>query len=468
MRAVRISNLYRLGLTGVGTILFIIASFWGCSFNDEGGDEPRSDLLLAEVKLQDVVVEVSATGVIEPIRVIEIKSKASGEIIGMPVETGDIVAAGAILIQIDTVDVASDLRQATADLATRRVQIQITERQLERASDLLDAGMIPQDEYDRSLLDATMSRSNLIRAQTDLERARERRNDTVVRAPVAGTILSKSVERGQIIASATSQVSGGTTLLEMADLSRVQIRSLIDETDIGKVMTGQSVNVRVDAYPNQAFSGEILKVEPEGIVERDITFFPVLVHIDNTDRLLRSRMNTTVGIHIDRRDSVLALTNDAVKTIQEAMVIAPMLGIEADSIRALLTPPGTRLKQADFADRAQRQRPERPRDGGGFGGMRGGERGRMGSSGASSMRTDRTTIARNPRNRAVVFIADSAGFHPIVIKTGIQNWSVTEIVGGLSEGDPVLIPPSPLIAQQFQEFRERMQRWSALPGLGGS
>jgi len=443
------------GILSIGVVM-------GCDGNGDMANNTRKDLLAAVVKRQDVVVEVSATGTIEPIRVIEIKSKASGEILNLPVETGDTVKRSALLAQIDTTDVAAEVRQQTADLAAQRARFQIAQRQAQRARDLFSSGMISQDELDQAQLDYTNAQSNLIRTETELQRAQDRFSDTVVRAPSDGTIISKSVEVGQIIASATSQVSGGTTLMTMADLSRVQIRSLIDETDIGKIKPGQDVTVRVDAIQNRVFRGQILKVEPQGIVERDITFFPVIVEIDNDERMLLPSMNASVDIHIDRRTNVLALTNDAVKTTQQAFSIAPMLNIDPDTIRSLLA-------SAAGVDTTKRVLGEDalPPPGSGMGlglGMGGGPGGRppSGSSGGRVSRNNRPAV---DMNRAVVFVADSLKYRPVVIQTGIQNWEVTEVLGGLHEGDTVVIPPSPLIAQQFQEFRDRMQARSGLPGL---
>jgi HlyD family secretion protein len=438
---------HRWILRFLGITIFLSGVIVGCGERGRSNESARTDLLIARTERQDVIVEVSATGVIEPIRIVEIKSKASGEIIRMPVETGDVVSRGDVLVQVDTIEVATNLRQRTADLATRHAEQQIAERQLTRAEELFQAGMISRDELDRAVLQATTSRSNVIRAETELERAREWRRDTIVRSPISGTILSKNVEEGQIIASATSQVSGGTTLLKMADLSRVQVRALVDETEIGKVRSGQRATVKVDAFPGRIFTGDILKVEPEGRVERDITFFPVLIHIDNSEGLLRPGMNTTVDVHIDRRNAAIALTNDAVTTIPQALQIAPMLGIDPEKIRSLASiESAPAARTSERSPRPEGRRGERP--------MR-----------SEWERPDRTAVApQTQRGQAVVFVADSAGFRPLVVSTGIQNWNVTEITSGLSEGDEVIIPPSPLIAQQFEQFRERIRRWSALPG----
>ena len=469
-----------------------LAALAGCSRNT--GAETDIDLLLVPVERRDIVVQVSATGIIEPIRIIEIKSKASGEIIRMPVETGDVIAKGALLAQVDTTDVAAALRQSEADLDVVRARLIIAGRQRARADTLLRRGMISADEYDRAILEHTTARANLIKTETSVQQARERVDDTVVRAPSTGTIISKTVEQGQIIASATREVTGGTTLLKMADLTRVQVRALVDETDLGKVRSGQRVTVQVDAFPERTFHGSILKVEPQAVDQQSITFFPVLIHIDNEDGVLRPGMNANVDIHILRRDGVLALPSEAIKTVRNAALTAPLLGLNPDSVReALATPP----KPSDMPPASPDV--ESPL---------GGERGRLamrpegdgppGQPGRPGMARDpetrrllrsldpearRKLRSAEPEERrrmieeirqgqgaeldraetaetAVVFVRETHGVRPVLVYTGAQTWEYTEIVSGLAEGAQVVVPPSASLAQQSQEFRERVQRWS--------
>ena len=110
-----------------------------------------------------------------------------------------------------------------------------------------------------------------MRATTNLDLAKQRLEDATVVAPVSGTIIDKPVSLGQVIASATGSVTGGTTLLKMADLTKVRVRALVNETDIGNVRAGQPARVTVDAYPERPFQGVVEKIEPQAVVsaERD-------------------------------------------------------------------------------------------------------------------------------------------------------------------------------------------------------
>lgn len=436
----------------------------GCNNQSRAG--VNGSLSTVTVQHRDVVVQVSATGTVEAIRVIEIKSKASGAILRLPVETGQVVKAGALLAQVDTTDVAAQVRQASADLDVARARLAIAVRKKERADDLLRQGMISQDEYDQDVLELQTARATVIKSETSLDQAGERLSDTVVRAPSDGTILSKSVEEGQIIASAISQVSGGTTLLKMADLKRVQVRVLVDETDFGKVAAGQPATVKVDAYPNTQFQGSILKMEPEAITQQSITFFPVLIQIDNEEGLLKPGMSADVEVHVLRRDNVLAIANDAIKTPRSALLTAPLLGLNADSVEVLLAAArsrGPHIGGQPGQPSAERQAPQ-PRLPTGTPGAGRRPEGppAAGSRPSGGLGAAAGMGGKSPEQAgvAVVFLRNANGIEPRVIRIGAQNWDYAEVLSGLEEGATVVIPPSATLAQQSQQTRERAQRMS--------
>ena len=121
-----------------------------------------------------------------------------------------------------------------------------------------------------------------------------------ITAPLEGSILQKSVEEGQVIQSASQNVSGGTTLFVMAKLLEMQVRTLVDETDMGQIRAGMPATVRVEAFPDQIFEGYVEKIEPQAVVQQSVTVFPVIVHLDNREGELRPGMNAEVEILIDQ------------------------------------------------------------------------------------------------------------------------------------------------------------------------
>ncbi|HET7904327.1 MAG TPA: efflux RND transporter periplasmic adaptor subunit, partial [Candidatus Eisenbacteria bacterium] len=260
-------------------------------------DAPASSALAFEaVGRRTLVVTIEATGTVEPINLVEVKSKASGQIVRMPVEVGSVVRPGALLVQIDTVDVMNDFRQASAALVAARVQAEVAAAQKKRAEELYASQTMTAQERESALLTDANAQSSLVRAGTELENARLRLQDATVRAPIAGTVLEKPVAVGQMIASATSSVSGGTTILKMADLRRIRVRALVPESDIGGVRAGMPAAISVDAYPNRRFEGRVEKVEPQAVVQQSVTMFPVLLSIDNEEGLLLPGMNGEVVV----------------------------------------------------------------------------------------------------------------------------------------------------------------------------
>ena len=215
------------------------------------------------VERRDIVVSAQAAGAIQPDTTVEVKSKASGEILQLNAETGQTVQRGALLVRIDPRNARNALAQAQADLDVARAQLANATSQKRRADELFTSRSITEQEHEQALLDFANAKAAVVRGQVSVDNARIQLEDADVRAPVTGTIIEKDVERGTVIASATSNVSGGTTLLKMANLKLVQVRTLVDETDVGKVQPGQRATVTVDAYPNRTFDGTVLKIEPQ-------------------------------------------------------------------------------------------------------------------------------------------------------------------------------------------------------------
>ena len=116
----------------------------------------------------------------------------------------------------------------------------------------------------------------------------------------------------------------------------MQVRTLVDETDVGKFQAGLSATVTVDAFPNRPFTGTVLKIEPQAQTEQNVTMFPVLVRIDNKEGLLRPGMNAEVEVHVGQRDSVLAVPNAALRTARDVGSAAQVLGLSPAAVQQQL------------------------------------------------------------------------------------------------------------------------------------
>ena len=302
-------------------------------FRSNGEEETEQMYQLMTVEQRDIVVAASAAGTVEPIRTIEVKSKASGEIFELHVETGDVVRAGQLLVRVDPRVPQATLRQAQADLELAEAQLENAQAQLRRAEGLFETQSITEEEYDNTRLSVASANAQLVRAQRSLSDAEIAAEDTDVRAPGDGVIIQKNVEVGTVISSATREVGGGTILLQMANLDTVQVRSLVDETDIGKISEGLDVTILVDAFPNRPFGGNVLRIEPQATVAQNVTMFPVLIRIPNSDGLLRPGMNAEVEVHVGAKYGVAAVPNAALRIDgTDVTSAAEVLGFDPEDV----------------------------------------------------------------------------------------------------------------------------------------
>jgi HlyD family secretion protein len=310
-------------------LLLALATLPSC----KGDGEEATRVQTVPVERRDIVVDAEATGVVEPINVIEVKSKASGQIERMPVETGTRVKPGDLLVQVDTRDVRNQYNQSLADLRAAQARVAVASAQRKRSEDLFTQQIITAQELETAQLDYANAQAQATRADASLDLAQQRLDDATVRAPLAGTIIEKAVSTGQVITSATGAFGGGTLLLKMADLSQVRVRALVNETDIGNIQAGQQATVTVDAYPDRPFRGLVEKIEPQAVVQQNVTMFPVLVAVSNREGLLMPGMNGEVSVLVERRENVISVPIDAVRPPRDIAAAAAALGLNADSVR---------------------------------------------------------------------------------------------------------------------------------------
>ena len=297
-------------------------------------DQKAIPVSTVAVTRRDIVIDAQATGVVEPINVVEVKSKASGQIVKMTVETGSLVKPGDLLVQIETRDTKNQYDQTAAAFSAARSKLDVSTAQKKRADDLFKSRIITATEHEAAELDFANARSQLVAATTSMDLSKQRLEDATVTAPVGGTIIERTVSLGTVITSATGAFGGGTTLLKMADLGKVRVRALFNETDIGQVRPGQTATVTVDAYPDRRFMGLVEKIEPQAVIQQNVTMFPVLVTLENGEGLLKPGMNGETNVMVEQRTGVLAVPNDAVRNTREAAATAPILGLNPDTVRA--------------------------------------------------------------------------------------------------------------------------------------
>jgi len=481
----------------VGVLAALAFGGWWLWQRDSEAETEQTALASAPAERRDIEVVAEAAGLVEPVQVVEVKSNASGKLLGVYAETGDRVEKGTLLAEIDPRDVQSAVDQAQADDESAKVRLTIAEAEQRRSERLLQEGILSAQEVDATKEATASAKATLVRAETALRLAREKRQDVTIRAPTAGTILERNVEPGQIIASATSNVSGGTTLFRMADLTTMEIRANVDEVDIGTVHPDQQARVTVEAYPNRTFVGKVAKIEPQAVVEQNVTMFPVLVRLDNSQGLLKVGMNAEVTFEVARRTNVVAVPNAAVVGMKDARTAAMALGVDLSSLQQTAGSAGS--GQADQAapggetagvsrDRCM-ELFQKLRSGGGPGSLSDDERATMrqcreqfqrshgggpGGPGATSRNGSgpgAASAADSDETRpGLVFVESPDGaIEPRRVTFGLSDWEYTEVAQGLQAGEQVVLVSAAQLQLQQKQLAERVrQRFGGPLGTGNS
>jgi HlyD family secretion protein len=358
-----------------------------------------------EVDTKELELTVEASGTVEAISSIEIKSKASGEILFLGAEIGDFIKKGEVLARIDQRTPQNNLEQASADLDVAKVRLANAESQFLRSEKLHKEGSISDKAFEDAQEAFSSAKSQYVRSNVFLENAKISLDDTLVRSPIDGTIISRAAEVGQVITSPTSAVGGGTLLMEMADLNKVRVRALIDEIDIGKINIGQEVTLRVSAYRDRKFTGVVSKIEPQAKEDQNVTTFPVLIDIENRDNLLLIGMNTDVEIEIIKEEVALALPAGSLRTRKDVRSVAMLLGLSANEVSSFLE-------------------------------------GNVEGEGYTSF---------------IVFKDTGSGPEMAWVKVGKTDLNNVELISGLNRSDVVYVLPSEGLIRYQQRFSERLR-----------
>lgn len=307
---------------------------------------------IAKVERIDLTRSVVATGKIQPVRQVEIKSKASGIIQSLPVNFGDFVRKGQVLCELDRNDLLPRLNEARAALSVNQAQIETARADLEkykvdaagpdveflrrdrdRARKLFGEGLIASEKrdeaeknYEMAVNKQASAAANLRSAQAAITKAQaqfDQQNAVVARSeedlrnatitsPIDGVVLSRDSEIGGAVSSILTMGSGATLIMTLGDLSEVYVKGKVDESDIGKVYLEQPARITVESFKDQKFAGRVTKISPMGTEKDNVTTFEVRVSISNESRKLRALMTANAEILLEERKSVLAIPEGAV------------------------------------------------------------------------------------------------------------------------------------------------------------
>lgn len=307
---------------------------------------------LAKVEKGDLAKSVVATGKVEPITKVEVKSKASGIVKKLLVEYGDRVKKGQLLAQLDKVEIEAGVEQSRAALLAADANLNGAEADYERAKVDAESPDIPllKRAYDRaeqmakdgvvseSALDdaekgykMAVNKQNVARAQMTVLKAKiaqsqaevardqaslkqfiEQLSYTDITSPIDGIVLSRDVEMGDAVSSILVLGSSATLVMTLGDTSQVYVKGKVDESDIGRVYLGQPARIKVESFKDKTFKGVVTKISPMGVEKDNVTTFEVRVSIDNPGGELKAEMTANAEIILDEHKSVLQIPEGSI------------------------------------------------------------------------------------------------------------------------------------------------------------
>lgn len=307
---------------------------------------------LSEASKGDIARSVVATGKVEPLTKVEVKSKSSGIVQKLLVDAGDRVRAGQVLAELDKEQLQSNVAESEANLEAAQAaqlaaeaayqkdlvdaegpDVPFLQKDMDRAHDLFQQGLIAQNvmqdaekNYQMALnkqtsagRSAQMSKAQVAKAKAQvaqarasLESANENLKYSTITSPMDGVVLSRDVEVGDAVSSILVLGSQATLVMTLGDTSEVYVKGKVDEADIGKVYLGQPAHIVVESFKDKTFQGKVTKIAPLGVEKDNVTTFEVRVSIANPGGELRANMSANAEIILEEKTNVLLIAEGAV------------------------------------------------------------------------------------------------------------------------------------------------------------
>lgn len=278
----------------------------------------------ASVTRGDIVSVVASTGTLSAVTTVQVGSEITGIVESLGADFNDIVHKGQILAKLDQSLYKTTLEQARAALASAkadaeryRVTQAAAETTLSRASELHDQQLMTDEDFQaaetdsRSAAAQVASADAMVRqAQSAVDTAEVNLSKTIIESPIDGVVVARSVDVGQTVSANTS---APTLFILAADLSKMEVDASIDESDVGRIKTGQAVTFHVDAFTDETFTGKVLQVRLNPTVDSNVVTYTTIIDAPNPTFKLKPGMTATLAIEVGRHDNVLRVPAAALK-----------------------------------------------------------------------------------------------------------------------------------------------------------
>ena len=282
------------------------------------------DVRTANVTQGDVVDSVGATGALEAVTTVNVGSQVSGIIQDLLVDYNSIVREGDVIMRLDPVLFETQLEQARANLIRAEADVERLRVarddslvKLRRAEDLAERELISLTELEaaqvavRSAVAQLKSNEAAVtQAEASLSQNQVNLDNTVIRAPIDGIVISRLVDAGQTVAAS---LQAPELFIIAADLTKMRVIAAIDESDVGRIRPNQRVTFTVDAYPGEEFEGSVSQIRLEPVLTQNVVTYATVVDAPNPDLRLKPGMTATISLEIARRENVLRIPNSALR-----------------------------------------------------------------------------------------------------------------------------------------------------------
>jgi len=397
-------------------LLVLAGTVYGFRLWNKGTKE--SPYISVEVQKGDVTQVVTATGSLSAVITVQVGSQVSGAIDKLFADFNSKVKKDQVVAQINqdkfkaTVDQArANLLAAQANVTKAKATLEDAQRTLDRNKELRKKDLIAQSEFDTSQAnhDAAaaqyeVNKAQVAQAQAALNQASVDFNNTVIRSPVDGIVVSRNVDVGQTVAAS---LQAPVLFLIANDLSKMQVDTNVSEGDVGHVWVGQDVAFSVDAYPARRFKGTVQQVRNAAIMVQNVVTYDAVVSVDNKELLLKPGMTANVEFLVSRKEDVVKIPN-----------------------AALRFRPLSERQSAQVAAAGEAGGPGAAAGGGG------GRRGGNPNAGQGSRNREGGGVNR----QGTVYVFRDQKAIPVRVRLGISDGSYSEVVeGNLKAGDQIIL-----------------------------
>jgi HlyD family secretion protein len=336
---------------GAAVVVVIVGGVYGFSTLN-GASNTIDPSKLATVERGVMLRSVVATGKIEPITKVEIKSKANGIIERLHVDVDQVVQPGQVLAELDKENLTARAREARANLQAAQAareaavaqlrkneieaespEVEFARRSFDRAEQLFAQQLVAQNQLDdaRSALEQAENRrrvaqsqllvsrarvseadANVSQARANVERAEEELANATIKAPIRATVLTRDVELGSPVSSILNLGANATPVMTLGDIEKVFVRGKVDEADIGRVRLGQQARITTETFRDKVFNGQVTQISPIGVEKDNVTTFEVEVSIDNPGQELKANMTANAEIILEQHADSLLVPEAAV------------------------------------------------------------------------------------------------------------------------------------------------------------